>query len=226
MGAREAGSTLRADPAGRQHQQDEMPVHDKQMLETQMPDTKLKWTRVAPMKWRKVAPAATVVADDAADQSAKRARTLTLNNKTVADFKNWLDFLAHMDHDAYITLMRYMVGTGVIEYNRKDLRDRTYSSFEMLGVVAGWGSRRGGVKHSNSRDINIYGLRYPTTSNRFKNVDIPRLDHQIFPSGAQVFFEKKKFFDKKNLLATAEANGIKVFKSWSKPRIWKALLSA
>ena len=36
----------------------------------------------------------------------------------------------------------------------------------------------------------------------------------------------KDHMDKKKLLAAAEANGIKVYKSWSKPRIWKALLSA
>ena len=187
-----------------------MPVHDKQM-----PESGLVWTKVAPGKWREDDEVAIV-------QRPNRARTLAFNDKTAADFKNWLDFLAHMDHDAYITLMRYMVGTGVIEYNRKDLRDRTYVSFEMLVL----GSRRGGVKHSNSRYINIYGLRYPTTASKMKNVDIPSRDNQIFPSGAKVFFEKKKFFDKKNLLAAAEANGIKVFKSWSKPRIWKAILSA
>ena len=93
-------------------------------------------------------------------QRPNRARTLAFNDKTAADFKNWLDFLAHMDHDAYITLMRYMVGTGVIEYNRKDLRDRTY--------VDPWvfvsGRRR--IKHSDSHEINIYGLRYPTTGSK------------------------------------------------------------
>jgi hypothetical protein len=82
------------------------------------------------------------------------------------------------------------------------------------------------IKHSDSHEINIYGLRYLTTSTYFKHVDIPSRAHQIFPSGASRFFDKKKFFEKKNLLAAAEANGIKVYKSWSKPRIWKALLSA
>ena len=81
-----------------------MPVHDKQM-----PETGLKWIKVAPGKWREDAEVAIV-------QRPKRARTLTFNDKTVADFKNWLDFLEHMDHDAYITLMRYLVGTVVIEH--------------------------------------------------------------------------------------------------------------
>ena len=31
---------------------------------------------------------------------------------------------------------------------------------------------------------------------------------------------------KQNLLDAAEANGIKVYKSWTKARLWKALISA
>ena len=31
--------------------------------------------------------------------------------------------------------------------------------------------------------------------------------------------------DRKTLVAAAEANGIKVYKSWPKARIWKALMS-
>jgi hypothetical protein len=205
MGAREAGSTLRADPAGRQHQQDEMP-------ETQMPDTKLKWTRVAPMKWRKVAPAATVVADDAADQSAKRARTLTLNNKTVADFKNWLDFLAHMDHDAYITLMRYMVGTGVIEHRDWAAAGNTVIKGANLMTVLF-------CRLNHCYDINIYGLQY-TTYNKDNSYSHSSIAH------VHIRDWDKDHMDKKKLLAAAEANGIKVSKGWTKPRLWKALLSA
>ena len=95
-----------------------------------------------------------------------------------------------MDHDAYVTLVRYMVGTGVIEYN-----------YQMMIGVLKW------------YDINIYGLQYSTYSTKGEMMD-------------NVYISHKSYKNKKNLLATAEANGIKVFKSWSKPRIWKALLSA
>jgi hypothetical protein len=195
-------------------------VHDKQMSDTDTGLKRMKWIKVAPGKWREDAEVAIV-------QRPKRARALPFNDKKVADFKNWLDFLTHMDHDAYITLMRYMVGTGVIEYNRKDLRNWAYRTYVRDPRVIGTF-----IKHSDSHEINIYGLRYLTTSTYlrsepyFKHVDIPSRDHQIFPSGASRFFDKKKFFEKNNLLAAAEANGIKVYKSWSKPRLWKALLSA
>jgi hypothetical protein len=185
-----------------------MPVHDKQMPETQMPDTKLKWTRVAPMKWRKVAPAATVVADDAADQSAKRARTLTLNNKTVADFKNWLDFLQHMDHDAHVTLMRYFVGAGVIE-NKSTWADR----------VASWLAFPMSISYTCSEDISIYGLQY-TTYDRDNSYSYSSIAH------VHISDCDKDLVDKAKLLAAAAANGIEVHKSWTKPRLWKALLSA
>ena len=143
------------------------------------------------------------------DQSAQRARTLAFNDKTVADFKNWLDFLEHMDHDAYVTLMRYMVGTGVIEHH------------DWVGDIRHWLSPTHFWKHKLRhecwhRDINIYGLLYTTTTHMTSTgnayIDIGR--------------KQKEMFEKKNLLAAAEANGIKVYKSWSKPRIWKALLSA
>ena len=63
------------------------------------------------------------------------------------------------------------------------------------------------------RNINIYGLHYATTRQKIaRNAYIPKWCD--------------KFFEKKHLLAAAEANGIKVFTSWTKPRLWKALLSA
>jgi hypothetical protein len=182
-------------------QQDEMPVlHDKQMPGP-------VWTKVAPGKWREVAPAATVVADDVADQSAKRARILTFNDKTVADFKNWLDFLQHMGHDAYVTLMRYFVGTGVIEFHDWAGDINAPARFQ-LNYINSWRFN----PWLDCRNINIYGLKYTTATQKItRNAYIPKWCH--------------KFFEKKHL-AAAEANGIKVFKSWTKPRLWKALLSA
>ena len=197
-----------------------MPVPDEQMPDTQMPDTKLKWTRVAPDKWRKVAPATTVVADDAVDQSAKRARTLTFNDKKVADFKNWLDFLEHMDHDAYVTLMRYFVNVEAFEPQARldgPIRARWNQNRP-------WRWRyhlRPGLSKYKEPEVNIYGLKYRTRDRQYFDYD----DHSYYcimsvrPSG-----EKPNL--KKHLLAAAEANGIKVSKGWSKPRIWKALLSA
>ena len=194
-----------------------MPVPDEQMPDTQMPDTKLKWTRVAPMKWRKVAPAATVVADDAADQSAKRARTLTFNDKKVADFKNWLDFLEHMDHDAYVTLMRYFVNVEAFEPQAR-----------LDGPIrARWNQNRPrarchlrpGLSKYKEPEVNIYGLKYRTREVQdYDDVSYYWI-MSVRPSG-----EKPNL--KKHLLAAAEANGIKVSKGWSKPRLWKALLSA
>jgi hypothetical protein len=158
-------------------------VHDKQMSDTDTGLKRMKWIKVAPGKWREDAEVAIV-------QRPKRARALPFNDKKVADFKNWLDFLEHMDHDAYVTLVRYMVGTGVIEYN-----------YQMMIGVLKW------------YDINIYGLQYSTYSTKGEMMD-------------NVYISHKRYKNKKNLLAAAEANGIKVYKSWSKPRIWKALLSA
>jgi hypothetical protein len=60
------------------------------------------------------------------------------------------------------------------------------------------------------RNINICGLKYTTTTrNITRNAYIPKWCD--------------KFFEKKHLLAAAEANGIKVFKSWTKPRLLRSL---
>ena len=162
-----------------------MPVlHDKQMPGP-------VWTKVAPGKWREVAPAnSPSAADDAAGQSAKRARTLTLN-------KNRLDFLKHADHDAYVYLMRHFVGTGVAEFHDSHFR---------LNDVGGWLYN----PWVDCRSINICGLKYLVTT-----------------TATRAYIPKwcDKFFEKQHLLAAAEANGIRVFKSWTKPRLWKALLS-
>ena len=179
-----------------------MPVHDKQM-----PESGLVWTKVAPGKWREAAEVAIV-------QHPKRARTLPFNDKTAADFKNWLDFLEHMNHDAYITLMRYLVGTGVIEHhdwaaagNLKPYKYKSTCTFYLPGYPY----------CRLDRDINIYGLQYSTE-------EISDFDEDSYEHITR--FCINWGHKKNNLLAAAEANGIKVFKSWSKPRIWKALLSA
>jgi hypothetical protein len=155
------------------------------------------WTKVAPGKWREVAPAATVVVDDAADQPTKRTRTLTLNNR--------LDFLEHADYDAYVHLMRHFVGTGLAEFHDWAGDVDAPARFR-LHNVGGWLYN----PWVDCRTINICGLKYLVTA-----------------TATRAYIPKwcDKFFEKNHLLAAAEANGIKVFKTWSKPRLWKALLS-
>ena len=180
-------------------------MHDKQMSDT---DTGLKWMmwiKVAPGKWREDAEVAIV-------QRPKRARALPFNDKKVADFKNWLDFLEHMDHDAYVTLMRYMVGTGVIEHRDWAAAGNTVIKGANLMTVLF-------CRLNHCYDINIYGLQY-TTYNKDNSYSHSSIAH------VHIRDWDKDHMDKKKLLAAAEANGIKVYKSWSKPRIWKALLSA
>jgi hypothetical protein len=200
-----------------------MPVPDEQM-------PGLVWTKVAPGKWREVAPVVTevapVVTDDAADQSAKRARTLTFNDKKVADFKNWLDFLEHMDHDAYVTLMRYFVNVEAFEPQAR-----------LDGPIrARWNQNRPrarchlrpGLSKYKEPEVNIYGLKYRTRDRQYFDYDDVSYYWimSVRPSGDQNDYSGEKPNLKKHLLAAAEANGIKVYKSWSKPRLWKALLSA
>ena len=150
-----------------------MPVHDEQMPDTQMPG--LVWTKVAPGKWREVAPVVAEVApvarvtDDAADQSAKRARTLTFNDKN-ADFKNWLDVLQHMDHDAYVTLMRYFVNVEAFEPQARldgPIRARWNQNRP-------WRWRyhlRPGLSKYKEPEVNIYGLKYRTRDRQYFDYD-------------------------------------------------------
>ena len=187
------------------------------------------WTKVAPGKWREVAPVVTevapVVTDDAADQSAKRARTLTFNDKN-ADFKNWLDFLEHMDHDAYVTLMRYFVNVEAFEPQAR-----------LDGPIrARWNQNRPrarchlrpGLSKYKEPEVNIYGLKYRTRDRQYFDYDDVSYYWimSVRPSGDQNDYSGEKPNLKKHLLAAAEANGIKVSKGWTKPRLWKALLSA
>jgi hypothetical protein len=206
-----------------------MPVHDKQM-----PDTGLVWTRVAPMKWRKIAPATSPSAAEVAIvHPAKRARTLTVNNKTVADFTNWLDFLQHMDHDAYVTLMGDFVRVEALECDSYLKGRGTHRETIWTPICAGENPYRGhpcSHPYGFKCDINLYGLQYRTEEYEDLKEYIGEYDEYAdedsFESVVRIHQLDEDLVRKQNLLVAAEANGVKVYKSWSKPRIWKALLSA
>ena len=76
-----------------------------------------------------------------------------------------------------------------------------------------------GITPNRKVGLNIYGLRYDT-------FDFPRQVNGQYVIGQNVYGVPTKSFSKYGLIYAAELNGIKLYKSWNKTKMWKALLAA
>lgn len=175
-------------------------------------EPELVWTRVGSKEWRKIAPGTSAsAAEVAVVQPTKRAKTGGKIKHT-----NWLTFLEHKNNDAYRILMEWCVRVEALEVDRS-LNNGGRGTRPIWTPIRA-GERPFGHFHPCSNpygfgkfDVNIYSLPYSTV---------------VLEDIVCICESDKRLIQKEKLLAAAESNGIKAYKSWSKPRIWKALLSA
>jgi hypothetical protein len=145
-------------------------------------------------------------------RSEPRSAYLEWRDRKLEESTNWLDYLQVVNEDAYHVLLRHFVCAQITgnDCYLRDLRSRYYQrnpyDDHNHPCVRPWAFSCG--YSWKGHDINICGMKYSTDV--FHSVEIN--DH-----GTKM--------TNNALVAAAEANGIKAYKSWTKARLWKALMS-